>query len=76
MVTVFPGPWTISEATGEFIVADAGGRVLAHFYWWGDGTPAFLTRDQARFLAEKFIELPSISRQQREDELSLTRRKT
>jgi hypothetical protein len=71
MLTVFPEPWIVSEATGEFVVTDADGRTLAHFYWWGDGTPAFLTQDQARFLAKKFAELPSIERRQPKNELPL-----
>jgi hypothetical protein len=49
----FPTPWTVVEATGEFIVKDANGRALAYFYWWGDVTTALLTRDEARCLAEK-----------------------
>jgi hypothetical protein len=40
---VFPTPWTVVEATGEFIVKDANGRALAYFYWWGDVTTALLT---------------------------------
>jgi hypothetical protein len=47
------------KATGEFIVKDAGGRALAYFYWWDDGTTALLTRDEARCLAEKFAKMPS-----------------
>jgi hypothetical protein len=56
MLVGFPAPWTVVEATGEFIVKDAGGR---YFYWWGDGTTALLTRDEARCLAEKFAKMPS-----------------
>jgi hypothetical protein len=37
MLTGFPTPWAVFETTGEFIVMDASGRTLAHFYWWGDG---------------------------------------
>jgi hypothetical protein len=59
MLSDFPTPWTAVEATGEFIVTDARGRTLAHFYWWGDGIPAFLTRHEARCLAEKFAKVPS-----------------
>jgi hypothetical protein len=59
MLAGFPTPWTVVEATGEFIVKDASGRALAHFFWWGDGIPAFLTRDEARCLAEKFAKVPS-----------------
>jgi hypothetical protein len=59
MLSDFPTPWTAAEAAGEFIVSDARGRTLAHFYWWGDGIPAFLTRDEARCLAEKFAKVPS-----------------
>jgi hypothetical protein len=67
MLAGFPAPWTVCETTGEFIVTDASGRTLAHFYWWGDGTPALLTRDQARSLAEKFAKIPSVMAQRRED---------
>jgi hypothetical protein len=59
MLAGFPTPWAVVEATGEFIVTDARGRTLAHFFWWGDGMPAFLTRDEARCLAEKFAKVPS-----------------
>ena len=58
MLTGFPAPWTVCETTGEFVVRDSSGRTLAHFYWWGDGIPAFLTRDEARCLAEKFAKVP------------------
>jgi hypothetical protein len=54
MLAGFPAPWSVSEATGEFVVKDANGRALAYFYWWGDTTTALLTRDEARCLAEKF----------------------
>jgi hypothetical protein len=59
MLSDFPTPWAAVEAAGEFIVSDARGRTLAHFYWWGDGIPAFLTRDEARCLAEKVAMVPS-----------------
>ena len=62
----FPAPWTVAENTGEFIVKDANGRALAHFFWWGDGIPAFVTRDEARCLAEKFAKTPSFVAQRRE----------
>jgi hypothetical protein len=65
MLTGFPAPWTVCEAAGEFVVMDASGRTLAHFYWWGDGIPAFLTRDEARCLAEKFAKTPSVMAQRR-----------
>ena len=66
MLAGFPAPWTVCEAAGEFVVTDANGRTLAHFYWWGDGIPAFLTRDEARCLAEKFAKTPSFMAQRRE----------
>jgi hypothetical protein len=67
MLTGFRAPWAVSETTGEFVVTDASGRTLAHFYWWGDGTPAFLTRDEARCLAEKFAKMPSAIAQRRDE---------
>jgi hypothetical protein len=48
MLAGIPAPWNVVETTGEFIVKDASGRALAYFYWWGDGTTALLTRDEAR----------------------------
>jgi hypothetical protein len=57
----FPAPWTVAENTGEFIVKDASGRALAYFYWWGNET-GLLTRDEARWLAEKFAEMPTLIR--------------
>jgi hypothetical protein len=60
MLAGFPAPWTVVEATGEFIVKDASGRALAYFYWWGDRTTALLTRDEARCLAEKFAKMPVV----------------
>ena len=41
-------------------MTDASVRSLARFYWWGDGIPAFLTRDEARCLADKFAKTPSV----------------
>jgi hypothetical protein len=35
MLAGFPAPWSVTEATGEFIVKDASDRALAYFYWWG-----------------------------------------
>jgi hypothetical protein len=72
MLAGFPAPWTVVETTGEFIIKDANGRTLAHFYWWGDGAPAFLTRDQARCLAEKFAKMPNIMAKRREGDASPT----
>jgi hypothetical protein len=66
MLAGFPAPWTVVEATGEFIVKDTSGRALAYFYWWGDGATALLTRDEARCLAEKFAKMPSIMARGRE----------
>jgi hypothetical protein len=63
MLAGFPAPWTVSEATGAFVVKDASGRALAYFYWWGDGTTALLTRDEARCLAEKFARMPNVTAQ-------------
>jgi hypothetical protein len=60
MLAGFPAPWNVSETTGEFIVRDANGRALAHFFWWGDPKSALLTRDEARCLAEKFAKMPSV----------------
>jgi hypothetical protein len=60
MLAGFPAPWSVSETTGEFIVKDATGRALAHFFWWGDPKSAHLTRDEARCLAEKFANMPSV----------------
>jgi hypothetical protein len=71
MLAGFPAPWSVSEATGEFVVKDANGRALAYFYWWGDTTTALLTRDEARCLAEKFVKVPSVMAQQRKGEDSV-----
>jgi hypothetical protein len=59
MLAGFPAPWTVVETTGEFVVKDASGRALACFYWWGNGTTALLTRDEAKCLAEKFAKMLS-----------------
>jgi hypothetical protein len=65
MLPGFPAPWSVVETTGEFIVKDASGRPLAYFYWWG-GTTALLTRDEARCLANKFANMPSLMARGRE----------
>jgi hypothetical protein len=66
MLAGFLTPWTVVETTGEFIVKDANGRPLAYFYWWG-GTTTRLTRDEARYLAEKFAKMPIVMARRRED---------
>jgi hypothetical protein len=58
MLAGFATPWTVVEATGEYIVKDANGRALAHVFWWGEPNSALLTRDEAKCLAEKFAKVP------------------
>jgi hypothetical protein len=67
MLAGFPTPWTVVEATGEYIVKHANGRALAHFFWWGEPKSALLTRDEARCLAEKFAKVPRFMMGTREE---------
>ena len=59
----FPPPWTIDEANAAcFIVRDANGQTLGHFYF--EDKPGrraaanLLIRDEARRMAANFAKLP------------------
>jgi hypothetical protein len=63
----FPPPWSIEEHNaGCFIVKDAHGHALAHFYFEDERGPRsaekLLTRDKARRLAVIFAKLPDLLR--------------
>jgi len=63
-VSRFPAPWLINEHADYFIVRDASGQTLAHFYF--DELPdrrtvdKRLNRDDARQMAINFAKLPDL----------------
>jgi hypothetical protein len=62
----FPPPWTAEETDACFIVRDATGQALGHFYFEGAaGTPRggqAAHPDEARRIAATIAELPELLR--------------
>jgi hypothetical protein len=60
----YPPPWTIEENPESFVVKDATGQALGHFYFEDEGGRRFamkrLTKDAARRLAVNFAKLPQL----------------
>ena len=55
--TPFPPPWIIDEHPGSFIVRDATGRALAHFYFDAENHRSIaeqLSKNEARAMAFEF----------------------
>jgi hypothetical protein len=62
----FPPPWSIEELDACFIVSDANGQKLGHFYFEDEPgrRPAakLLTKDEARRIAAYAAKLPELLR--------------
>ncbi len=59
----FTPPWTIDEHPDSFIVRDATGMALAHFYFREADRlilSDLLTKEEARELATNFAKLPDL----------------
>jgi hypothetical protein len=56
----FPAPWTIEDYPACFIVSDANGQALGHFYYQDEPGSAALTKYEARRIATNFARLPEL----------------
>ena len=62
----FPLPWTVDEHPGAFIVRDATGLELGHFYFHNEPQRRWanyrLTREEAHRMATNLTKLPELLR--------------
>jgi hypothetical protein len=60
----FPSPWTVEDTNDCFVVTDANGQALGHFYYEDEPGSAALTKYEARRIAVNFARLPDLLRAQ------------
>src|SRR5215813_2534587 len=60
----FPSPWTVEELNDCFVVRDANGQSLGHFFYEEDqgrrSAAQRLSKDEARRIATNFARLPEL----------------
>lgn len=67
-----PGPWSVQEIAGGYVVVDANGRRLAYIFGDADGRSTngdALTPDEARRVASSIAHYPEVARQLRESRM-------
>jgi hypothetical protein len=65
----FPSPWTVDELNDCFVVRDANGQALGHFFYEEEdhgrrSAAKQLSKDEARRIATNFARLPELLRSQ------------
>jgi len=64
----FPSPWTVDELNDCFVVRDANGQALGHFFYEGDhgrrSAAKLLSKDEAHRIAVNFARVPELLRAQ------------
>jgi hypothetical protein len=59
-----PTPWIVEDHRACFIVTDANGQALGHFYYGDEPGSAALTKSEARRIATNFARLPELLKSQ------------
>jgi hypothetical protein len=64
----FPSPWTVEELNDCFVVRDANGQALGHFFYEEDhgrrSVAKQLSKEEARRIAVNVARLPELLRSQ------------